>query len=674
MAQFVLTHGVAGLERGEGEPAVIVVSNEATRPTFDDMLAAEFVRELSKGKKLSSAAGAFARYAALSREGLQPGEVAMEASMEGIFLAIRNQAGRTLTDPAVADRFVSDWDRMAALILEAIDAGKDPFTTALYADGPAFARERAYLRKDQEVYRQDVQRGERLVVRIPGGPPQSSAIVLREPKSLLWKFWSRRDPQAPVGGAYILSAVDWGNGQWAFSTDPVQRLPIKDLAEELQNVEQRTDPVHAARDPWFDGQPFGHTLVAGPKSGTKLNDFEVLSVFKRWAKARNAEEPRQWSMLRRVAVAAFAIAGTTILTQMVVMGVQRFTAAPAPAPAVVPDQPASQPAQQNAQQNALAVARGSAFLKADRHKVRTAGLGVPGFAVVIGVGEPQDGNRLGRLDASVRDAVRFYKLLRDQYGFKPENMVLLVDQPQMAVEADGQSIATKVPTFENVRNAIQNIATLTSSIYQGDRSRFVFYYAGHGDVRPYATDTGFMVLSGYDSKRPIETGYFMDNLSSFLSSVISSTHQMLIVDCCHAGYLSARGEAEIAKASEIYEKWGERSRTILAAATASQSSYENKRTGEALFTSSVFRGLDADPATGKARADRDEDDIVTEAELAAYVTQQVGAMASLLGKEQTPVYTVGEKDNGLGQFLFIPTNIVTQLDTTRPIQPNKESK
>ena len=148
----------------------------------------------------------------------------------------------------------------------------------------------------------------------------------------------------------------------------------------------------------------------------------------------------------------------------------------------------------------------------------------------------------------------------------------------------------------------------------------------------------------------------------------------MIVDCCHAGFLGSRGEDDMAKASDIYEKWGERSRTILAAATQAQSSYEDKRRGEALFTSSVFQGLEADPTTGKARADKDGDDIVTEAELAAYVSRRVTALAHQLGKEQTPVYKIGENLDGLGQFLFIPANVATALDTTKTDLTTKEAK
>ena len=83
-------------------------------------------------------------------------------------------AGPDLTDPEAARRFLEGWSRMAGRIWQAIEAGHDPFTTPLFAAGAEFARERTFLSHDQEVYRQDVQRGERWLVRLPDGPPEGA--------------------------------------------------------------------------------------------------------------------------------------------------------------------------------------------------------------------------------------------------------------------------------------------------------------------------------------------------------------------------------------------------------------------------------------------------------------------------------------------------------------------
>jgi hypothetical protein len=304
LASFVLASGVGGLAKGEGAPRRLVVS---ANPTLDDLLASAFAARLVAGRALPNGARALAQYAALQREGLQPGEVPLGESIEGIFLAQRNAHGEDLADPAVGERFARDWRRTADVLLAAAEAGTDPFKSALFA-GPEFARERAFLAKDRDVYRQDVLRGERWVVRLPGGPPKASALLLREPKALLAKQWARRDEAAPVGHAYLFLAVRWGKGQWVFSTDPVQRLPIRPLAEALQAAESVADGARAAADPWFDGKPFGHTLVASPRAGTRLPDEDVLRVVRAWSRAKRAPTKGQ----RRLALALAAGGGAAV--------------------------------------------------------------------------------------------------------------------------------------------------------------------------------------------------------------------------------------------------------------------------------------------------------------------------------------------------------------------------
>jgi hypothetical protein len=133
-----------------------------------------------------------------------------------------------------------------------------------------------------------VPRGERWLVRIPKGPPHRVGGLLlgSPPRSVLWKYWSREDPEAPGGNGYRFLAVFEVEKHWRFSTDPVHKLPIKELAEQLQRAEASKDPARAAEDPWFDGQRWGHTMVAAPRGGTMLPDAQVLRIVKRWGSIR----------------------------------------------------------------------------------------------------------------------------------------------------------------------------------------------------------------------------------------------------------------------------------------------------------------------------------------------------------------------------------------------------
>jgi hypothetical protein len=287
VAESVLRGGSAVLSSDGAVAAECLVL--PADPTLDDMLAAVIAERMLTGGAVPDGMARFARYAALVREGLRPTEIPLKSSLEGIYLAILTTAGDDLTDAAIAERFLEGWSRLAATVLRAAEAGKDPLSDPFLENGPDFGRERAFLARDEEVYRQDVARGERWIVSLPDGPPTASGLVLRRPRSILWKFWSRLDRDAPTGDAYLLLGVDWGQGNWVFSTDPVHRMSLKPLAERLDAAERQAgaepaDP--AGDDPWFDGKPFDHTLIAAPRRGSRLADAQIMRIVKRWAQVR----------------------------------------------------------------------------------------------------------------------------------------------------------------------------------------------------------------------------------------------------------------------------------------------------------------------------------------------------------------------------------------------------
>jgi hypothetical protein len=313
MAARVCKDGLAWLPQGAGPLERLVVDAAVTHPTFDDMLAAAFVQELVEGRSLPAGCQAFAEYAAVVRRGLRPANLPPEDSLEGIFLAIRNAAGKDadLTNAATGERFRKDWWRLADCILKAAQQGANPLTSSPCAGRPEFMRERAFLLRDQEVYRQDVLRGQRWLVRLAGGPEQTSGLFLRQPTSLLFPYWSRSDNNAPAGGAYLFLAVCFGDGAWVFSTDPAQQLPIRSLAEALQAAETARAPEEAARDPWYDGKrpEHGYTLAAAPRQGTKLAEAEVLRIVKKWAKAKPPARSRSGPRLAAAAAVLLVLGG-----------------------------------------------------------------------------------------------------------------------------------------------------------------------------------------------------------------------------------------------------------------------------------------------------------------------------------------------------------------------------
>lgn len=638
MANLAVSAGPEAFIKAAGEISTIVTSED---PTLDDLLAFEFLKLQLAHRPLPKNAAAFARYAALAREGLRPSSVPLDQAMEGIYLAIRNGHGSDLTQPMTFMKFEGDWQRMAAHILAAAEKGVDPFKEAIFADAADFARERTFLAKDRDVYTQDVLRGERWLVRIPGGPPSASALILREPKSLLWKHWSRADQGSPTGDLYLLLGVYFGKGNWIFSTDPVQRLPIKELAEKLQAAELAKN-AEAKTDPWFDGAPFGHTLVAAPKSGSKLSDDELLKVARAWCSAAAPRTAKAApSMTWGLVAAAACVALVTALG--VVFGGKLF------------ESNTGEPIAKGNQPGELKEidfrARGAVLDEEEVRNLRSEGVKIEGFALIVAVGK----SSYGALPAAVPDAGRLYCLLRDKFGYKPENMWLLVDDPDKCVDAGGAKLPNRAtPTRKGVLQALQEISKATGRYVKGDRTNFVFYYAGHGESTKSASDVGYLVLSeaweAGDSRVWDMVGYDMGHLSRDIRKQVHSTHQMLLIDCCFSGFaVKARGNIND-NPQKIYEMWKNNAHAIMTAGSEKQRSFE---VGErAIFTKTLLRALGSD--SGSMPADLNEDGVVTDAELGAFLQNQVPKQFEGTSLTQSPQYLRGTEGDDVGQFLFIP--------------------
>jgi hypothetical protein len=281
VALLVVGTGLEAFDRGPGPVERIVVNAAGTGPTLDEMLAATLAARCLAGEDVACWEP-FAHYAAAVRRGLIPTEHKPDEALENVFQAIRNQDGSDLEDPAVAGKFLDGWRRMIAVLTAAAAAGRNPVVEALFAADPAFVQERAYLRRDEEVYRSDVQRGRSWAGCLPGGLARCSALLLRQPRSLLFKYWARCDRQTPTGEPYRFLAVDWGQGTWICSTDPAHRLSLQPLAERLQQAEQAVNPAAAAANGWYDGRDFQHSLVGNPHGGTRLPADQVEQIILEW--------------------------------------------------------------------------------------------------------------------------------------------------------------------------------------------------------------------------------------------------------------------------------------------------------------------------------------------------------------------------------------------------------
>src|SRR5208282_3844332 len=180
------------------------------------------------------------------------------------------------------------------------------------------------------------------------------------------------------------------------------------LAAALQAAEIQKNP-DAAKDPWFDGAPFGYTLVAAPRGGTKLESREVQNIIRKWGKGRHAVDVR-----RNVAKRVFAIVGSSIAALLVAV-LASILATQLDKQQVSPRSLSDSSAGTRPDQDESVdfQARGSVLSGQLIQDLRSQGIHIPGYAVIVGVGEPQ--GDFPALQNSCRTARQFYVLLRDTY-------------------------------------------------------------------------------------------------------------------------------------------------------------------------------------------------------------------------------------------------------------------
>jgi hypothetical protein len=585
LARLVLEQGPDAFHRGSGPVRRLVLDAE---PTLDDLFAAAFlVRQLS-GEQLPPGCATLAEYAALAREGLRPGSVPVEHSLEGVFLALRNAGEADLTDAANGTRFAGHARRLTDHALRAAAQDIDPFTTSLFGEGADFAREQAFLARDREVYQQDVNRGQQWLVRLPGGPPRGAALFLRSPKSLLFKHWSRCDSQTPSGAPYLLLAVASDAGQWVFSTDPVQRLSLLSLAEQLQAAEQAQAPERAKDDPWFDGKPFGHTLVAAPRGGTVLSEDQVLRIVKRWAGVRS---PRR----RLVFGAASCLAVVPLVIGLGLLW--RPGPPPDTAECVLPDrdrsfvpdkEPHSTPVVEKGRLHVLAV----------------------------GLSKYRDSNLdLGFASA---DAAALAK------AFQTQGRELFADVSDCTVLLD------KEATRENILGALERLKKAAQY------DLVVVSLAGHGANLDYDDDFYFLPYD-YDDAKRTATGVYWDDLKRVLH--VLPCCALVVVDACHSGtitrHLRSAGEQQgILKggALSLSQNQSDRGMVVIAACLGSGRAQERAAWGHGALTLALLEGLSGHRLYQKKSATplpqgHDPGRKVSLADLDYYVTNRVEEIA-----------------------------------------------
>ncbi|MBL8940950.1 MAG: caspase family protein [Archangium sp.] len=571
-------------------------------PSFDDA----WLWYLQGLATVSPSLEAICLYAEDVRQGRWPDRVEPQFSAQGVYLAL---AQETLLNHA--DR--SSFEREVTVLFDAlrmhVEAGRSLLDEPVLKSVPALQKYVAQLTDDQRLFIEDIARGSGYSIVLPaeasatGTERRGLLVVLDRPISTQFKLWARRDHNA------LLLLVRQADGTLVISADPSKRLRLEWLAEKLSRLDEH---------PWYAGERHLGTLIASSRDGTRLT-LEAIT------RALGAASIRS-----RVAQPAIAVAVLIVLVFAAGLFVERQRPNRDPAGAKGDPLPPAKVL------NLMAAQDGPRSFEP--------------FALIAGVCG-YSGDRA--LHAPCRDARAVRELLTTRLGYRPENVLFFVDRPEPGEPTDG------APTAENLKLAIERFRSRFPSA--DETSSFLFYYSGHGGFEAGARkDFGVLQPAGYfeHPERPIsERGWDMQELVDDLRKGVPSKHVMLLLDACYSGW-AAGAKGELTLSGELRTLWNERAEVVLSAATKGQRAWEDEVEptawqwgGHSALTAFLLEGL------GRAQADSNGDHVITDEELAAFLTTKVPqAVRQSRQAEQTPqFFRFDEHLPRSGQFLFLPT-------------------
>ncbi len=265
------------------------------------------------------------------------------------------------------------------------------------------------------------------------------------------------------------------------------------------------------------------------------------------------------------------------------------------------------------------------FLSADRKPLDTGDTQLAGaalyrdsHALIIGIDQYQ---RWPRLQHAGRDAKAMQETLQTRFGFRPENVKLLLDGD-----------ATRA-------NILRALNKLSGKELKRDDRVFVFF-AGHGSTRklPSGREVGYVI--------PVDAG--LDDLQTDaiampqlqeLGEALPAKHALFVIDACYSGLGLTRGGAASNNNNFIRDNARRLGRQMMTAGGTDQQVADDGPGGHSVFTWTLLQAL-------AGKADLNGDGLITATELAAYVAPAVSAVA-----HQTPAFGSLPGSEG-GEFVF----------------------
>jgi formylglycine-generating enzyme required for sulfatase activity len=140
-------------------------------------------------------------------------------------------------------------------------------------------------------------------------------------------------------------------------------------------------------------------------------------------------------------------------------------------------------------------------------------------ALIIGINDYQD-DAIPNLDTAVNDAKAMAKVLQTHYGFRPENVSLLLNDQASS------------------RNIVKQLRQMITKANPDDS--ILIYYAGHGELDK-VTNKGYWVP--YEARGGDPSSYLSNSDIRDYIQAMKSRHILLVADSCFSGSLFGKARS-----------------------------------------------------------------------------------------------------------------------------------
>jgi formylglycine-generating enzyme required for sulfatase activity len=258
-------------------------------------------------------------------------------------------------------------------------------------------------------------------------------------------------------------------------------------------------------------------------------------------------------------------------------------------------------------------------------------------ALVIGVND-YGPSGYPSLEYAVADATAFARLLEERFGFREENLKLLLDG-----DADRAAILRALEDWACDRRRVD------------PEDLLVIFFAGHGDTRDLGDrgERGYLVPTDGERDargRPTWGSLLGMNVLEDVSEAIPAKHVLCILDCCFGGLAIHRAAPPIAAGLSV------RARQVMTAGSAQQTVLDSGGGQHSVFTGTLLEGL-------QGEADLDGDQVITFGELFGHVGRLVEQKTE---RRQSPLQATFPDHEG-GSVAFVPPGVVPR-GASRPLR------